>query len=85
MHKAKSFTATDFQSLYLSGFCKCGKHFTVFVEMPTHALVTDETGATYPLKLAEHCIAICPNCGRLINFGNGSRRKSKPKVLTGRV
>lgn len=65
------------QGLYLSGVCRCGKRFNVFVEMPKFGEAVDEAGNRFELGLAEHVIALCPRCGRLLNIGNGSRRKSR--------
>jgi len=71
----KNFEAT--QGLYLSGVCRCGKRFNVFVEMPKFCDAVDEAGNRFKLGLAEHVIALCPRCGRLLNIGNGSRRKRR--------
>jgi len=72
----KNFEA-ETQGLYLTGVCRCGKHFNVYVEMPKACEATDESGNHFKLGLAEHVIALCPTCGRLLNIGNGSRRRSK--------
>jgi hypothetical protein len=68
----------EVQGLYLSGACVCGKHLTVFVELPKFCEATDESGNNFKLSLAEHIIALCPSCGRLCcNIGNGSRRRKR--------
>ncbi|MEM2386175.1 MAG: hypothetical protein QXO67_04250 [Candidatus Bathyarchaeia archaeon] len=72
--KNSTFKAKSFTEFYLSGVCRCGKQFNAIVELPQKCLVTVE-GRTFELPLAEHAIVLCPFCGRLINLGNGSRRK----------
>jgi len=62
------------QPLYLSGICRCGRRFNVYVELPKACEATDEFGNHFKLSLAEHIIALCPLCGRLVNIGNGTRR-----------
>jgi len=62
------------QPLYLSGICHCGRRFNVYVELPKTCEATDESGNHFKLSLAEHIIALCPSCGRLVNIGNGTRR-----------
>ena len=62
------------QPLYLSGICRCGRRLNVYVELPKTCEATDESGNRFKLSLAEHIIALCPFCGRLINIGNGTRR-----------
>ncbi|MEM3613180.1 MAG: hypothetical protein QXH40_03855 [Candidatus Bathyarchaeia archaeon] len=69
INEAKSFTG-----LYLSGFCRCGKQFTVFAELPETVEVSSG-GEIFKTKPAEHIIIVCPYCLRLVNVGNGSRRK----------
>ncbi|MEM2440515.1 MAG: hypothetical protein QW493_04800 [Candidatus Bathyarchaeia archaeon] len=64
------------QVLYLSGICRyCDKSFNAFVELPQKCLVIVEE-RTFELPLAEHAIVLCPFCGRLLNLGNGSRRRN---------
>jgi hypothetical protein len=72
----KNFEA-ETQGLYLTGVCRCGKHFNVYVEMPTLCHVTDESGNSFNLKPAEHVVLVCPRCNRLVNCGNGTRREDK--------
>jgi hypothetical protein len=67
------------QPLYLSGICRCGRRFNVYVELPKTCEATDESGNHFKLSLAEHIIALCPSCGRLVNIGNGTRRQSKAR------
>ncbi|MEM3580429.1 MAG: hypothetical protein QXH40_00035 [Candidatus Bathyarchaeia archaeon] len=65
-------------NLILTGNCKCGKTFTTAVELPE--TITIRSGnSVYNARLGEHLVVQCPACGRILNLGNGSRRKTEVK------
>jgi phage FluMu protein Com len=70
--------AVAFESLVLTAVCKCGAVFNASVEMPTYCELSDYKGTVHRLRVAEHIIVKCPRCNRLLNVGNGSKRKTKP-------
>jgi hypothetical protein len=73
----------EVEGLYLTGVCRCGKRFNVYVELPALCQVTDETGNSFSLKPAEHIVIVCPRCARLVNCGNGTRRSRTARKILG--
>ncbi|MEM3566177.1 MAG: hypothetical protein QXK18_04825 [Candidatus Bathyarchaeia archaeon] len=63
-------------NLILTGNCKCGKYFSVAVELPEFITVRSGNNV-YNARLGEHLVVQCPACGRILNMGNGSRRSRK--------
>lgn len=71
-------TEAVFKSMYLSGLCRCGKHYTGYVELPETCLVNVE-GQEFEVPVAEHIVIICPFCTRVVNLGSGSYRERMAK------
>ena len=66
--------AEVFEGVYLNGVCRCGRTFNVYAELPRTVEVSIGS-EVFKAKPAEHIIIVCPYCLRLVNIGNGSRRK----------
>jgi len=64
------------EGLYLTGVCKCGRHFSIYAQMP-ETIEVSSGGEVFKVKPGEHIVIVCPACGKLVNCGNGSRRRKR--------
>jgi len=74
--KFNTFEAKNFMDAFLTGVCKCGKQFNLYIVLP-ETIEAVCGSLVFKAKPAEHIIINCPACGRLVNCGNGSRRSKR--------